>query len=148
MANGVLKSGVLMEPRFKKEGGITRVIYETNPYDKATGLLRIVQKFSVVLLTTKGSDTVRPWFGTLFSLLPQMNIGKKSDLDVFVRDQVNDARAQFDILQNEDRSTLSADDYLNNVEILGIEVVNTNNVVVSLRFTSATEQALEYSLSS
>ena len=77
-----------------------------------------------------------------------MNIGKKSDLDVFVRDQVNDARAQFDILQNEDRSTLSADDYLNNVEILGIEVVNTNNVVVSLRFTSATEQALEYSLSS
>ena len=147
MADGVLKSGVLIEPRFRKSGGIIRVTYETNPYDKATGLLRIVQKFSVVLLTTKGSDKVRPWFGTYFSRLPQMNIGVKADLDIFVRDQVADAKSQFDILQGEDKSTLAPDDYLRDVKILGIEVVNTNNVVVSLRFISATEQSLEQALS-
>ena len=147
MADGVLKTGVLIEPRFRKSGGIIRVTYETNPYDKATGLLRIVQKFSVILLTTKGSDKVRPWFGTYFPRLPQMNIGVKADLDIFVKDQVADAKSQFDVLQGEDKSTLSPDDYLQDVKILGVEVVNTNNVVVSLRFISATEQSLEQALS-
>ena len=147
MADGVLKTGVLIEPRFRKSGGIIRVTYETNPYDKATGLLRIVQKFSVILLTTKGSDKVRPWFGTYFPVLPQMNIGVKADLDIFVKDQVADAKSQFDILQSEDKSTLSPDDYLQDVKILGIEVVNTNNVVVSLRFISATDKSLEQALS-
>lgn len=140
------KSGVLIEPRFKENRALCQVTFETNPYDIAQGLVRNIQKFMVIMLTTKGTDVIRPWFGTYFSSLPRTNIGSPADIKLFVKDQVADAQAQFIKLQGTDAKTLDAVDTVTNITISDIVITSTNKVAVYLLFTGGSQEAITVSL--
>jgi hypothetical protein len=145
MATTSYKRGVLMQPRLDASGNIVLVKYDTNPYQYAVGVIRSIQKFSVVLLTTKGTDPIRPWFGTLFSSLLKMNITNKTDLDVFVNDQVDDAKNQFFTLQNED-TTLIEVDRISNIKLVSVELSETGAISVTIRFYASSGDSVTISV--
>ena len=140
------KSGVLIEPRFKENSALCQVSFETNPYDIAQGLIRNIQKFVIIMLTTKGTDLVRPWFGTYFSSLPRSNIGSVADIQLFVKDQVSDAQTQFFKLQSNDSSTLDLTDTVTNITLTDIVITDKNKIAVYLYFTGGNQESLSVSL--
>lgn len=128
-----MKKSVLMQPLLSYKRGTVRVIYETNPYGVAEGPLRSMQKYSVIALTTQGSDKLRPWFGTKLSEVPLMNVYNTKELELFIRDQVKEATRQFFLLQNGD-TTLSSEDVIDSIELKGVSIKNTNNILIEIRF--------------
>lgn len=140
-----MKKSVLMTPGYDKNGYIIRSIFSTDPYDTAEGLLRITQKFAAILLTSKGTDSIRPWFGTRFNEIATGNIGDIAVLKMNIKAQVDDAYQQYVRLQDDDVG-LTKDDLLASVVVKDIIVNEDASVGVVLRFTSYTQRAIELSL--
>lgn len=141
-------SGLIMHPRLESNVGPQRVGYTLDPYDKVEGPLRAMQKFTVILMTSIGTDPLRPWFGTRISKLVRMNIIDLTETQVFIRDQVSDAIRQFFKLQNAENSqnTQTADDIITSIELISIDINNANQISLTIRFTSAKYSSVIYSM--
>ena len=139
------KKSIIMNPMILSSGLIERVIFETDPYGIAMGVIRNIQKYCVILLTNKGTDRLHPLFGTRLSELPMMNISSNSDIRLFINDQVRSATSQFFSLQKED-NTLVPDDVLVSVELVSINISSTNKISIVLKFTPQTDDAVTLSI--
>lgn len=128
-----MKKSVLMQPLLTYKRGATRVIYETNPYKIAAGPLRSMQKYAVIALTAKGSDSLRTWFGTNLSDLPLMNMYDTKAIELFIRDEVREATRQFFLLQNQE-SNLAKEDIIESIELHSISINGVNNVQIEIMF--------------
>lgn len=140
-----MKKGVLMQPKLSYRRGAVRVTYETNPYGIAEGPIRSMQKYAVIALTTKGSDSIRPWFGTRLSELPLMNMYNTTEVELFIKDEVKEATRQYFLLQNAEPN-LTPDDIIDSIELQGISINNRNNIVIVIRFYPLTGTAIALSL--
>lgn len=140
-------SGLIMNPRLNPLD-IRQVFYTMDPYDKSEGPVRAMQKFTVILLTTKGTDALHPWLGTQMSSLPRMNLTQGTELKLFVKDQVNEAISQFFRLQAQERTQndQTVYDVITDIEFLGVEVKDKNRLAVTVRFTPAARESVIYSL--
>lgn len=141
-------SGLIINPRLEKNVGPVEVLYTLDPYDKAEGPVRAMQKFTVILMTTVGTDSFRPWFGTYISRLCRMNIINKTETQLFVRDQVSEAIRQFFKLQSEEyaQNTQTADDLITSIELLELTINDQNQIFLKIKFTPARYASVVYSM--
>ena len=135
-----------MEPLMSYKRGKTRVTFETNPFLKAVGPIRSIQKYAVIALTTKGSDSLLPWFGTQLSQLPLMNMYNKTELTLFIKDEVASATKQFFTLQQNDADTLAQADVIDSIELISINISDAGNVSIEIMFYPLVGESIKYSL--
>lgn len=140
-----MKKGVLIQQRYNAKGVVTKVKYTINPYDSAQGLLRVVQRYAVILLTTKGTDPIRPWFGTNFNAILQSNISSTRQTELYVRDCVSDAQTQILDFQNSEVG-LNEDDKLQSVQLTNFTIDEDSHLIVTLKFTGYSKEAITVSL--
>ncbi|MBR3599572.1 MAG: hypothetical protein IKL53_06810 [Lachnospiraceae bacterium] len=141
-------SSLIMNPRLEPNVGPAKLNYTLDPYDKAEGPLRAMQKFAVILLTTVGSDPIRPWFGTYISRLCRMNVVDRTETKIFVRDQVSEAIRQFFKLQSEEatQNRQTADDVITSIELVDLDLSADNNVFLRIKFESIKYSSVIYSM--
>lgn len=141
-------SSLIINPRLEQNIGPVRLEYTLDPYDKAEGPLRAMQKFTVILLTTVGSDPIRPWFGTYISRLCRMNVVDRSETKIFVRDQISEAIRQFFKLQSEEaqQNTQTADDVITSIELVELDLNSANQISLRIKFESAKYSSVVYSM--
>ena len=140
-----MKQGVLMQPMLTRSSSAQAVTYTTDPYKKVLGPLRSMQKYAVILLTTKGTDPLRKWFGTNLSKLPLMNMYDETAVKLFIKDEVKDANTQFLTIQKDD-SGLTANDIITSIELVGVTITSTNNIKIELMFYPQVGTAVSYSI--
>lgn len=141
-----MQRGIQMDPWFDATGIPTKVLFETNYYTEATGVLPPIQRFASILLSTLGSDPVRPWLGTDFNKLPRMNIVSEEDLNDFVSAEVDKAKVQFFALQTEEAATMSNDDVISSISLNGVSILEGSRVVVNILFVPLTSEAINVAL--
>ena len=139
------KKSIMMHPLLLTTGILQRVSFETDPYTIAAGVLRNIQKYCVILLTNAGTDKLHPRFGTELACLPLMNIHSYAEIRLFISDQIKAASEQFFTIQNTDRG-LSAEDILISVELVSINITDTNKISIVLKFNPKTAEAITLSL--
>jgi hypothetical protein len=139
-----MKAGVLIQPKLRY--GKTRIVYETNPYKLAEGVSRAMQRYSVIALTVKGSDSLRPWFGTALPDIPKMNVSDKKQLEILVRDQLKDAIDQFFILQQLEIETMQDEDIMDSIAIGEVTVTDSNGVHAQVIFYPRSGEAVDIAL--
>lgn len=141
-------SGLIVNPRLESNVGKTEVLYSLDPYDKAEGPVRAMQKFTVILMTTVGTDPLRPWFGTYLSRLCKMNIVDRTETQLFVRDQVSDAIRQFFSLQSAEggQNKQGADDVISSIELVSLNINDANQISLEIKFVSAKYSSIIYSM--
>ena len=141
-------SGVLINPQLISNVGPKQLKYTLEPYKEAQGPLRAVQKFAIILMTTQGSDSLRPWFGTKMSRLSRMNIVDRVETELFIRDQVTEGVRQFFKLQAEEsvQNAQTADDLITSIELLEVDINTANQVSVVIKLTPAKYSAVIYSI--
>jgi hypothetical protein len=140
-----MKTGVLMQPLLNYRLGTVRITYQTDPYLKAVGPIRSMQKYTVIALTTKGTDTLRPWFGTHLAQLPLMNMYNTAEVELFIRDEVKEATKQFFIIQNDD-TNLKSEDIIDSIELKSISINNRNNIAIEIMFYPLKGDSISLSL--
>lgn len=140
------KKSIIMQPLLASNGSRTTVVFETDPYTVAQGVIRNIQKYCVLLLTNKGTDTLHPYFGTQFATIPLRNISTLTEMRLFISDQIKDATNQFFAMQNAD-TTLVEDDILIGVSVVSIDISNISKISVTLKFVPKTSNAITLSLS-
>lgn len=141
-----MQRGIQMDPWFDVSGIPSRVLFQTNYYSEAVGVLPPIQRFATILLSTFGSDPVRPWLGTNFNQLPRMNIVNKEELHSFVSTEVDKAKVQFFTLQDEETDVLTQDDIISTIDLVGVEVLEGSRVVVNILFKPLTTEAINVAL--
>ena len=134
-----------MHPMLVTSGLLQRVTFETDPYSTAEGVLRNVQKYCVILLTHVGTDKLHPKFGTDLASLPLMNIHSYAEIRLFINDQIKSASEQFFSIQNMDK-TLSSIDVLTSVELVSINITDTNKISITLKFIPKMAEAITLSI--
>lgn len=141
-------SGLIINPRLEGKVGPVEVKYTLDPYDKAEGPVRAMQKFTVILMTTVGTDPLRPWFGTYLSRLCRMNIVDRTETQIFVRDQVSEAIRQFFVLQSAESSQniQSSDDVISSIELVNLDINDANQISLEIKFVSAKYSSIIYSM--
>ena len=141
-------SGLLINPQLISNVGLKQLKYTLEPYKEAQGPLRAVQKFAIILMTTQGSDSLRPWFGTKMSRLSRMNIVDRVETELFIRDQVTEGVRQFFKLQAEEsvQNAQTADDLITSIELLEVDINTANQVSVVIKLTPAKYSAVIYSI--
>jgi hypothetical protein len=141
-------SGLLINPQLISNVGPKQLKYTLEPYKEAQGPLRAVQKFAIILMTTQGSDSLRPWFGTKMSRLSRMNIVDRVETELFIRDQVTEGVRQFFKLQAEEsvQNAQTADDLITSIELLEVDINTANQVSVVIKLTPAKYSAVIYSI--
>ncbi|MDD2230753.1 MAG: hypothetical protein PHY48_15310 [Candidatus Cloacimonetes bacterium] len=139
-----MKKGILMQPRLSTRKGAMRVTYDTNPYVYAKGPIRCMQRYAVIALTTKGSDALKPSFGTRLVELPLMNMYNEVEMQLFIKDQVKDASKQFFLLQDSELN--SAVDVVTSIELESVYISEQNTIVIKIRFYPLTSDAVTLSL--
>lgn len=141
-------SGLLINPQLISNVGPKQLKYTLEPYKEAQGPLRAVQKFAIILMTTQGSDSLRPWFGTKMSRLSRMNIVDRVETELFIRDQVTEGIRQFFKLQAEEsvQNAQTADDLITSIELLEVDINTANQVSVVIKLTPAKYSAVIYSI--
>ena len=99
-------------------------------------------------MTTQGSDSLRPWFGTKMSRLSRMNIVDRVETELFIRDQVTEGVRQFFKLQAEEsvQNAQTADDLITSIELLEVDINTANQVSVVIKLTPAKYSAVIYSI--
>ena len=141
-------SGLLINPQLISNVGPKQLKYTMEPYKMAEGPLRAVQKFSVILMTTQGSDTLRPWFGTKLSRLSRMNIVDRVETELFIRDQVTEGIRQFFKLQAEEstQNAQTANDLITSIELMEVAINDANQIYVVIKLTPAKYSSVVYSI--
>lgn len=143
-------SGLLITSRLKPGYGPEKVSYTLNPYDKAQGPIRAMQKFAVILMTTKGTDPLRPWFGTYLTKLYRMNVQLNGETLTFVRDQISSAIKQFFQLQAKEsvqnKEAQETYDLVDSITVTDISLDAENHINVTLLFNLVDYGAVYYSI--
>lgn len=140
-------TSLMINPRLSANA-IKEVKYTIDPYDKAQGPVRAMQKFTVILLTTQGTDELHPWFGTELPAITRMNMSNKEEIKLFVKDQVSSAISQFFRLQAGEakQNNQTIFDVITDIELVGIRVNQFNRLAIDIRFTPAKRESVIYSL--
>lgn len=108
---------------------------------KITGIQKVAQTFLSILLTTRGSDTLRPTKGTSFPTLAiaANRVGSAKGVESELIEQVGDAEAQVKYILN--RSDTSPSNQLNRVQVLAIDVGSESITMFLYLITNAGERA-------
>lgn len=140
--------GLLINPQLEKNVGKQLVTCTLNPYTTAEGPIRAMQKFLVILLTTVGSDSMRPWFGTYMPQMLHMNIVNRTETQLFIREQVSEAIRQFFKLQSGEatQNNQEAIDLISSIELTDLTINNSNQIFLNIKFTPAKQESIIYSL--
>ena len=140
--------GLLINPQLEKNVGKQLVTCTLNPYTTAEGPIRAMQKFLVILLTTVGSDSMRPWFGTYMPQMLHMNIVNRTETQLFIREQVSEAIRQFFKLQSGEatQNNQEAIDLISSIELKDLTINNSNQIFLNIKFTPVKQESITYSL--
>ena len=140
--------GLLINPQLEKNAGKQLVTCTLNPYTTAEGPIRAMQKFLVILLTTVGSDSMRPWFGTYMPQMLHMNIVNRTETQLFIREQVSEAIRQFFKLQSSEatQNNQEAIDLISSIELKDLTINNSNQIFLNIKFTPVKQESIIYSL--
>lgn len=140
--------GLLINPQLEKNVGKQLVTCTLNPYTTAEGPIRAMQKFLVILLTTVGSDSMRPWFGTYMPQMLHMNIVNRTETQLFIREQVSEAIRQFFKLQSGEatQNNQEAIDLISSIELKNLTINNSNQIFLNIKFTPVKQESIIYSL--
>jgi phage baseplate assembly protein W len=140
--------GLLINPQLEKNVGKQLVTCTLNPYTTAEGPIRAMQKFLVILLTTVGSDSMRPWFGTYMPQMLHMNIVNRTETQLFIREQVSEAIRQFFKLQSGEatQNNQEAIDLISSIELKDLTINNSNQIFLNIKFTPVKQESIIYSL--
>lgn len=140
--------GLLINPQLEKNVGKQLVTCTLNPYITAEGPIRAMQKFLVILLTTVGSDSMRPWFGTYMPQMLHMNIVNRTETQLFIREQVSEAIRQFFKLQSGEatQNNQEAIDLISSIELTDLTINNSNQIFLNIKFTPIKQESIIYSL--
>ena len=140
--------GLLINPQLEKNVGKQLVTCTLNPYTTAEGPIRAMQKFLVILLTTVGSDSMRPWFGTYMPQMLHMNIVNRAETQLFIREQVSEAIRQFFKLQSGEatQNNQEAIDLISSIELTDLTINNSNQIFLNIKFTPVKQESIIYSL--
>lgn len=113
----------------------------TNTPRKITGIQKVAQTFLVTLMTTRGSDVLRPTRGTKFSALAMYanRTGLGSNIEAELVDEITDAEAQVKYILNRSTSDLSSQ--LDRVQVLAIDVGEESITMFLYIITRAGERA-------
>jgi len=122
--------------------------YTLDSYSVTKGPLRSMQKFVVILQTERGSDPIRPWFGTKIANINLMNIVNKTELELFLRSECSSAISQFFKLQEEE-STQSAQtgyDIIEGLELLKVKIDESNTISLVFKFKPLKYESILFSI--
>jgi phage baseplate assembly protein W len=108
---------------------------------KITGVQKVAQTFFHILMTTKGSDALRPNKGTNFSALAMYanRIGSASNIEKELVDEVSDAETQVKYILNAMNTDLAGQ--LNRVQVAAIDVGSDSITMILYLVTNAGERA-------
>ena len=126
-----MKTGLLIVPLVSSGIGPIKITYNLHPTQECSGISRAIQLLNVIILTTKGSDSLHPNFGTHLSSLPVMSVGIGNEATLFVRDELNDAIQQFFDLQRAD-TKLTDEDLISSISVNSISTDASNRVTAKL----------------
>lgn len=140
--------GLILTTRLEQNVGKQLVTSTLDPYTTAEGPIRAMQKFMVILLTTVGTDSLRPWFGTYMPQMLHMNIVNRTETQLFVRDQISEAIRQFFKLQSDEavQNNQEANDLITSIELVDLSINTSNQINASIKFTPAKQSSIIYSL--
>jgi phage baseplate assembly protein W len=113
----------------------------TNTPRKITGIQKVAQTFFQILMSTRGSDVLRPNRGTKFSALALYanRVGTAASIESELVDEVADAEAQVKYILNSSSSDLSSQ--LNRIQVLAIDVGDESITMILYLITNAGERA-------
>lgn len=137
---------VLMQPKLVNKRGAVRITYSTDPYLIATGALRSMQRFAAIALTTRGTDTIRPWFGTILPQFPLMTMGDRVTILAEARAELQDAISQFFIIQDSMVDQLADADLIDTIDIVDVRIQNYNSLYMEVRFYPRNSAAITLSI--
>lgn len=108
---------------------------------KITGIQKVAQTFFQVLMTTQGSDLLRPYRGTKFPQLAMYanRVGSASNIEAELIDEVANAETQVKYILNTSGS--DASNQLNRVQVLAIDVGEESITMFLYLITNAGERA-------
>lgn len=142
-------SCLLINPLLR-ENSIQQVKYTLDPYTVASGPIRGIQKFTVILMTTQGTDKIRPWFGTRMPEVTLMNAVNKDGIKLFVKEQLESAIQQFFDIQKEESNYHSDSqdvyDIILTIEVVSIDITEDYRIDAKVKFTPATRDSILLSL--
>ena len=131
-----MKRGILMEPYLQEGSGYKLIAFETDPYSYAVGPIRAVQKFSVICLTSVGTDPLNPKFGTNIPRIARSTTSDKGALQALIKKEINSAIDQFFRLQAKEIDQLTDHDRITRITLESVEVDNLNKVRISVSFNT------------
>lgn len=140
--------GLIITPQLERNVGKQLITCTLDPYVTAAGPIRSMQKFMVILLTTVGTDAMRPWFGTYMPQMLHMNIVDRTETRLFVKDQVSEAIRQFFKLQSNEatQNNQESGDLITSIELVDLSISNSNQISLNIKFTPAKQSSIIYSL--
>lgn len=108
---------------------------------KITGIQKVAQTFLHILMTTRGSDALRPNKGTKFTALAMYanRVGTASNIEAELIDEITDAEAQVKYILNGLSTDLASQ--LERVQVLAIDVGDESITMILYLITRAGERA-------
>lgn len=122
----MIKGLEILEYFPNKNPKIMEVSYSLKTKKATIGPLRSMQKFKVILLTSTGTDPLRPWFGTKLNKLIRMNITNTTELRYFIRQECKSAINQFFNLQAGEakQNNQKAIDVIDSIELVTVDIID------------------------
>ena len=108
---------------------------------KITGIQKVAQTFLYILMTTLGSDSLRPNKGTRFSQLARYanRIGTNSNIEAELIEEISSAESQVKYILNNQNS--DAANQLNRVQVMAIDAGEESITMFLYVITNAGERA-------
>lgn len=131
-----MKRGVLIEPYVQEGSGYKLISFETDPYSYAVGPIRAVQKFSIICLTSVGTDPLNPKFGTNIPRIARSTTSDKGALQALIKKEINSAIDQFFKLQAKEVDQLTDYDRITRITLESVDVDAFNKVQISVSFNT------------
>ncbi len=113
----------------------------TNTPRKITGIQKVAQTFLLTLMSTRGSDALRPTRGTNFSAIAMYanRVGTAANVEAELVDEIADAESQVKYILNSSSTDLSSQ--LDRVQVLAIDVGDDSITMFLYLITRAGERA-------
>ena len=140
-----MKVSLLIQPRLNRAFGVNgpvSVVYDTDPYNLAFGAVRAFQRFAAIALNLVGTDSIRPWLGTLLPQLTMYNIHVEEEMKLFVREELQKAIQQYFTIQSLELNSYTDADIITAIDIVSVDIHNRNRISAKLMFTPKNMQAI------
>ena len=141
-----MKRSILIQPKLSIRRNVQRVLYHTDTKGIAEGVLRSMQRYAAIALTSKGTDKLRPWLGTSLPQVALMNIQDPDEMKLFVRDELRAAGNQLFLLQDEDADTLLDSDVIEGLEVVSVDIDEDRRIIGTVRFYPKNNEAIDMSV--